>query len=111
MQLIGSWRRVALLVVAIATIGSAAWWLMIRMPGGSSTATVISSVDANLRDELMADVQKLAGDIGERNELHYAELKAAARKREQTARPKPNRLIESGSKTEPAKSRGENNSR
>jgi len=38
-------------------------------------------------------------------------LKAAARKREQTARPKPNRLIKSGSKTETAKSRGENNSR
>jgi Zn-dependent M28 family amino/carboxypeptidase len=48
------------------------------MPGKSSTAAVISSVDANLRAELMADVQKLAGDIGERNEWHYAELKAAA---------------------------------
>jgi hypothetical protein len=77
-QLIGSWRRVWVLVVAIAMVASAGWWFMIRMPGKSSTAAVISSVDANLRAELMADVQKLAGDIGERNEWHYAELKAAA---------------------------------
>jgi len=77
-QLISSWRRVWVLVVAIATVASAAWWFMIRMPGKSSTAAVISFVDANLRAELVADVQKLAGDIGERNEWHYAELKAAA---------------------------------
>jgi hypothetical protein len=77
-QFIGSWRRVCVLVVAIATVASAAWWFMIRMPGKSSTAAVISAVDANLRAELLADVQKLAGDIGERNEWHYAELKAAA---------------------------------
>jgi hypothetical protein len=77
-QFIGSWRRVWVLVVAIAMVAGAAWWFMIRMPGKSSTAAVISSVDPNLRAELMADVQKLAGDIGERNEWHYTELKAAA---------------------------------
>jgi Zn-dependent M28 family amino/carboxypeptidase len=51
---------------------------MIRMPGKSSSSAAISAVDAELRGELQADVQRLAGDIGERNEFHYAALKAAA---------------------------------
>jgi hypothetical protein len=78
-QLIGSWRRVSVLLVAIAAIGSAAWWLMIRMPGKSAAASAaLSPEEVTLRRELQLDVQKLAGEIGERNEFHYAELKAAA---------------------------------
>jgi hypothetical protein len=78
-QLIGSWRRVSVLVVGVAAIGGAAWWVMIKMPGKSvSMSAVLSPDEATLRGELQADVQKLAGEIGERNEFHYAELKAAA---------------------------------
>src|SRR5438128_5428040 len=52
---------------------------MIRMPGESvSKSTALTSEELSLRGELQADVQRLAGDIGERNEYHYAALKAAA---------------------------------
>jgi Zn-dependent M28 family amino/carboxypeptidase len=52
---------------------------MIRMPAKNfSSSAVLSPEDMQLRDELRADVQKLAGEIGERNEFHYAELRAAA---------------------------------
>ncbi len=52
---------------------------MIRMPGKIvSTAAVLSPEDGILRAELVADVQKLAGDIGERNIPHYPALQAAA---------------------------------
>jgi hypothetical protein len=78
-QLVGSWRRISVLLLAIAAIGSAAWWLMIRMPGKNIAApAALSPAEANLRRELQADVQTLAADIGERNEFHYAQLKAAA---------------------------------
>lgn len=79
MQIIGSWRRISVLLVSVTAIASAAWWFMIRMPGNNVPASaVLSPEEANLRSELQADVQKLAGEIGERNEFHYAELKAAA---------------------------------
>jgi hypothetical protein len=47
---------------------------------GNSTATTasLSETDLALRAELVADVQKLAGEIGERNLQHYAQLNAAA---------------------------------
>lgn len=38
----------------------------------------LSAEQTALRDELAAHVQKLAGEIGERNEFRYAELNAAA---------------------------------
>src|SRR5438874_11723522 len=50
-----------------------------RMPGKNiSKAAPLSSDEFTLREELRADVQKLAGEIGERNMWHYAQLNAAA---------------------------------
>ena len=43
-----------------------------------SSAAALSASDMILRDELKADVQHLAGDIGERNLSRYPQLNAAA---------------------------------
>lgn len=57
-----------------------AWWSMIRMPGRSfqGSAPPLTPAELTLRDELRASVQKLAGEIGERNVQHHAKLVAAA---------------------------------
>src|SRR5437867_9832924 len=50
-----------------------------RMPGKNiSKVAPLSPDEVTLREELRLDVQKLAGDIGERNMWHYAQLNAAA---------------------------------
>jgi Zn-dependent M28 family amino/carboxypeptidase len=50
-----------------------------RMPGKNvSEAGPLSPDEVVLREELRANVQKLAGEIGERNMWHYAQLNAAA---------------------------------
>ena len=50
-----------------------------RMPGrNTSTAAPLSADEIVLRGELAADVQKLAGEIGERNMRRYPQLNAAA---------------------------------
>lgn len=69
---------IVIALFAIAIFGGL-WW-SIRMPGKSFTAgpPPLSRDELALRDELKADVQKLAGEIGERNVQHYAELQAAA---------------------------------
>ncbi len=49
------------------------------MPGRNvSSATTLSEAETALREELRADVQKLAGQIGERNMNRYPQLLAAA---------------------------------
>ena len=49
------------------------------MPGKNiSNAAPLSSDEVALRGELHADVQTLAGEIGERNMWHYSQLNAAA---------------------------------
>ncbi len=49
------------------------------MPGKNiSKAAPLSPDEVTLREELRADVQKLAGEIGERNMWHYPQLNAAA---------------------------------
>ena len=49
------------------------------MPGKNvSRAGLLSPDEVALREELRANVQKLAGEIGERNMWHYAQLNAAA---------------------------------
>jgi Zn-dependent M28 family amino/carboxypeptidase len=49
------------------------------MPGKNiSKAAPLSPDEVTLREELRADVQKLAGEIGERNMWHYPQLSAAA---------------------------------
>jgi len=53
---------------------------MIRMPGRSfhGPPPPLTSEERVLRDELRADVEKIAGEIGERNVERYQELGAAA---------------------------------
>ena len=64
---------------AVAAIALLTWWFMVRMPGKNvSHAATLSADETKLRDELRADVQKLAGDIGERNVPRYPALLAAA---------------------------------
>src|SRR5438128_10246677 len=49
------------------------------MPGKNiSKAAPLSPDEVALREELRADVQTLAGEIGERNMSHYPQLNAAA---------------------------------
>jgi Peptidase family M28 len=71
-----SFLRVASAIVAIFAL---LWWFGMRMPGKSiSKAAPLSSDEVALREELRTDVQKLAGEIGERNMWHYVQLNAAA---------------------------------
>jgi Zn-dependent M28 family amino/carboxypeptidase len=50
-----------------------------KMPGKNISKTEpLSPDEVMLREELRADVQKLAGEIGERNMWHYAQLNATA---------------------------------
>lgn len=53
---------------------------MIKMPGKSYTGQlpVLTDTEISLRDELRSDVEKLAGQIGERNVWNYKKLTAAA---------------------------------
>jgi len=68
--------RVTIAVVAILVL---LWWFGMRMPGKNvSKARPLSPDEVALREELRADVEKLAGEIGERNMWHYAPLNAAA---------------------------------
>jgi hypothetical protein len=68
--------RITIAVVAVIAL---LWWLGMRMPGKNiSKAAPLSPDEVTLREELRADVQKLAGEIGERNLWHHAQLNAAA---------------------------------
>ena len=68
--------RVTIAVVAVLVL---LWWFGMRMPGKNvSKAGPLSPDEVVLREELRANVQKLAGEIGERNMWHYAQLNAAA---------------------------------
>jgi hypothetical protein len=67
------------ITIAVAAFFALLWWFGVRMPGKNvSKAAPLSSDEVTLREELRADVQKLAGEIGERNMWHYAKLNAAA---------------------------------
>ena len=51
------------------------WWFGMKMPGKNiSTAASLSTAEIALRAELAADVQTLAGEIGERNMRRYPQL-------------------------------------
>ena len=66
-------------VIAVAAVLALLWWFGMRMPGKNvSKAGPLSPDEVVLREELRANVQKLAGEIGERNMWHYAQLNAAA---------------------------------
>jgi hypothetical protein len=67
------------ILIAVVAIFALLWWFGVRMPGKNiSNATPLSSAEIELRDELIADVQTLAGEIGERNMEHYPQLNTAA---------------------------------
>jgi hypothetical protein len=67
------------ITVAVVAIFFLLWWFGMRMPGKNiSNATPLSSAEVELRAELMADVQTLGGQIGERNMARYPQLNAAA---------------------------------
>jgi hypothetical protein len=67
------------ITIAVAGILVLVWWFGMRMPGKNiSKSGPLSPDELLLREELRANVQKLAGEIGERNLWHYAELSAAA---------------------------------
>src|SRR5213595_2452915 len=75
-SLVFSAVRITIVVVAILVL---LWWFGMRMPGKNmSAAGPLSPDQVVLREELRANVQKLAGEIGERNMWHYAQLNAAA---------------------------------
>ncbi|MGC2626910.1 MAG: M28 family peptidase [Candidatus Udaeobacter sp.] len=67
---------IAIVILAVLVL---VWWFGMRMPGKNvSKAGPLSPDEVVLREELRANVQKLAGEIGERNMWHYAQLNAAA---------------------------------
>jgi hypothetical protein len=66
-------------IVAVVAIFALLWWFGVRMPGKNiSNAAPLSSAEMALRGELVADVQMLGGQIGERNMARYPQLNAAA---------------------------------
>ena len=78
-KLIGSWRRLLVLIGSFAIVGSATWCFLLRMPEKNISRSVpLSPVEIRLRNELRADVHTLAVEIGERNMARYPQLNAAA---------------------------------
>jgi hypothetical protein len=76
LRVVVSIARVTIAVVAVLVL---LWWFGMRMPGKNvSNAGPLSPDEVVLREELRANVQKLAGEIGERNMWHYPQLNAAA---------------------------------
>ena len=72
-------RRILFDLIVIALIAAITWWAIIRMPGHNPVAAAaLNSDEVELREELKRDVEKLGGEIGERNVPRYAALTAAA---------------------------------
>src|SRR5947207_15806520 len=66
-------------IISLVAVGGAGWWLLLKMPAKNiSSAAALSSAEIKLRDELIADVRILGGEIGERNIARYPQLNAAA---------------------------------
>lgn len=67
-------------VAAIGLVGVGLWACMIRMPGKNFTGgpPALSGDETRLRDNLRGHVEKLAGELGERNLVFYEALSAAA---------------------------------
>jgi len=68
------------ILIPILAIGTEVWRLMLRMPGAnhSGAAAPLTQREAELRDSLRKDMEKLAGEIGERNLVRCEALAAAA---------------------------------
>jgi peptidase M28-like protein len=76
-------RRILLsafrITVAVVAVFVLLWWIGMRMPGkNAAKAAQLTEGEKQLREELRADVQKLAGEIGERNLPRWPQLNAAA---------------------------------
>jgi hypothetical protein len=72
--------RMLLLASVLPVLFLAIWFFTIRMPGAtfSGPLPALTSSQQALVLHLRRHVQRLAGDIGERNEAHYAALSLAA---------------------------------
>ncbi len=66
--------------IILGIVISWGWSTMIQMPGESYRGQLppLTINEVALRDALQRNVEKLAGEIGERNYQHYKELQAAA---------------------------------
>jgi hypothetical protein len=65
--------------IAVLAVLVLLWWFGLRMPGKNvSNSGPLSPDERSLREELRANLQKLAGEIGERNVWHFPQLNAAA---------------------------------
>jgi Peptidase family M28 len=73
-------RRFAILFAILALLIIGCWWRMIRMPLKSFQGPLapLTAAQGVLRDGLRRHVEKLAGEIGERNVFKEKELAAAA---------------------------------
>jgi Zn-dependent M28 family amino/carboxypeptidase len=73
-------RLVILILLPALAIGSGVWMVMLRMPGKSHSgaAAPLTQREAMRSDSLRKDVEKLAGEIGERNLVHYQALTDSA---------------------------------
>src|SRR5438046_9729656 len=68
-----------LFIISLAAAGTAGWWFLLKMPGKNiANAAELSRAEIDLRDELIADVRTLGGEIGERNMWRSAQLNTAA---------------------------------
>ncbi|MFH1615699.1 MAG: M28 family peptidase [Planctomycetota bacterium] len=76
----GAAVRLAVAAVFFAIFCSWAYFAMIRMPGKSYVSPLprLTGDELSLRDRLADDIEKLAGQIGERNVWRYNNLTAAA---------------------------------
>ena len=75
----GAFFTVVRIVCAVVVFFGFLWWFGVRMPGKNvSSAAALTADEVKLRDELRADVEALAGKIGERNLNRYPQLQAAA---------------------------------
>jgi hypothetical protein len=73
-------KRLVALFAALAGLWVWSWWSMIRMPLESYRGPLppLSPAETALRVEVRRHVEKLAGEIGERNVFRPAQLRAAA---------------------------------
>ena len=69
-----------MLVILLGILISWGGFTMIQMPGESYRGELppLTPKEVALRDALQRDIEKLGGEIGERNFIHYKELMAAA---------------------------------
>lgn len=71
--------RLTILSIALVILFGWIWFTMLRMPGVSYSGDLppLTAEENLLRSALGEDIQKLGGDIGQRNSDYYDNLKAA----------------------------------